>query len=558
MDVYVREIRNRNRGMFSVVNEVVDDLTVAEREGYALTVRWTSCYEERGMGPNAWPYYFEDCFDPDATGAEIVGLLPIRSAAEGRRIAPRVAGGLGLPTDRDAVHGVIDRHLRLKPRVRERLEEFARLHFADRPILGLHIRGAGRALPALTTGLELLHGVPFARYFEDVDAYLDGNPDARIFVCSDAELVIETVRARYGPRVFAYPAERAREGEAHLLPASRERGYKLGEDILVEAQLLSRVDFLVHGNSNVTNFVLCNSPRLGHAYIHASPPSTKAEPARSRAVAGAEPALDFVRACLSVHLDPGAREALRNQVANRTPDWHEVARLADRERVAPLLFRVLREEAGVPAELRQRLRHVYLATASTNTILLQELQRIAARLDSVGVALLVLGDAAVARTAYEEIALRPIATIEALVRPEHLAPTRQALVEHGLEPRKAPAGCLSLIRPGALPVRLELRNSLFDSPFLQERVAVEEAWRGTMPYRLGEVDALVLDPPTMLLHLAGELALRHGRQGVLSRHDIAALLRRSAFDWPMLRARAREFALTAALRDALPAAAGDP
>ena len=37
---------------------------------------------------------------------------------------------------------------------------------------------------------------------------------------------------------------------------------KLGDDAIVEAYLLSRTQFLVHGNSNLSNFVLCKSPEL--------------------------------------------------------------------------------------------------------------------------------------------------------------------------------------------------------------------------------------------------------------------------------------------------------
>jgi hypothetical protein len=45
-------------------------------------------------------------------------------------------------------------------------------------------------------------------------------------------------------------------------------GYKLGEDILVEAYLLAHTDVFIHGNSNVANFVLCKNPDLRAIYAY--------------------------------------------------------------------------------------------------------------------------------------------------------------------------------------------------------------------------------------------------------------------------------------------------
>jgi hypothetical protein len=43
----------------------------------------------------------------------------------------------------------------------------------------------------------------------------------------------------------------------------------LGEDVVVEAYLLSMTDFFVRGNSNVADFVLCRSPNLQSRYVFA-------------------------------------------------------------------------------------------------------------------------------------------------------------------------------------------------------------------------------------------------------------------------------------------------
>jgi hypothetical protein len=270
--VYLREIDDRHRGMFSVVNEVVDHLAVAERRDYRFLVNWRSCYEQEGMGQNTWTYYFEPCFGLAEEQVVVRDILPSHAFRPGNPITPRRQGALALPVRRRAVKAVIDRHLHLKPAVREAIDRFAGRHLpADRPLLGVHVRGPGRAdggARQLRERHALEAGVPLGLYRRAIDAELDRRPDARILVCSDSQQVVDACRALYGDRVVDYPASRTPSGEPHLAAASRRQGYKIGEDVLVEAWLLSSADVLIHGSSNVTNFVLCNNPALQHRYVY--------------------------------------------------------------------------------------------------------------------------------------------------------------------------------------------------------------------------------------------------------------------------------------------------
>jgi len=44
--------------------------------------------------------------------------------------------------------------------------------------------------------------------------------------------------------------------------------YKLGLDIVMEAYLLARTDYFVHGNSNVANFVVSLNAQLRSCYVY--------------------------------------------------------------------------------------------------------------------------------------------------------------------------------------------------------------------------------------------------------------------------------------------------
>ena len=69
------ELRMRNAGMFSNVNEVIQYLHLASTNNFQFMIDWRhSCYFEEKFGSNPWEYYFEQCF-PDADSVESLPLF---------------------------------------------------------------------------------------------------------------------------------------------------------------------------------------------------------------------------------------------------------------------------------------------------------------------------------------------------------------------------------------------------------------------------------------------------------------------------------------------------
>jgi hypothetical protein len=281
----IRLLRLRSAGMFSNVNEVIQQLHLAERHRYGFVIDWSaSCYLDPDRDGDPWSYYFEPCCAEPVEDAGELPVLPGGSAVVYTRdnvITPRLANGvrdpLLLPADRHLAHRIIERHIRLDPRIQDIVDGYRREHLDGHHVIGLHLRGPGRSdgganlfrRPYATTRF-----VPFSPSFQLVDAHLAEHPEARILACSDSTYVIDGVRERYGDRVLSYDATRTDFGEMHASRLENQDNqfspYALGEDVVVEAYLLSTTDFFVHGNSNVANFVLCNNPDLRSRYIFAA------------------------------------------------------------------------------------------------------------------------------------------------------------------------------------------------------------------------------------------------------------------------------------------------
>ncbi len=358
------ELRLRKVGMFSVVNEVVQHLYLADTNGYEFYIDWRdSCYLDPHYEGDPWHYYFEPCFnipdgakparlqtsefrrfpvhnliaiyltklarrlpahnliaifltrlanfltDPGMHLAKRVRLFPARSLiaifltrlvtfsnkltmfltkltkqlpvgssivfTKDNIITPSVVDGatsMLLPHDRSVPNKVIQKHLRLKPMVIKIIDEFVKTHFPEVTI-GLHIRGVGHNVELPLAKDRHSNSVNYERYFQPVNAALLKYPDAKILACSDSQEVIDHIIEVYGERTITYESTRSAFGEMHA-NHTQNKGltfspYKLGLDVVVEAYLLARTNYFIHGNSNVANFVLSVNDRLDSFYVYA-------------------------------------------------------------------------------------------------------------------------------------------------------------------------------------------------------------------------------------------------------------------------------------------------
>ena len=274
----------RSAGMFSNVNEVVQQLHLAEQGGYLFNISWRfSCYLEDSVGPNPWLYYFKPCFNHTDWPADTPPLKGGTAVACSKEnvITPRMIDGkcapLLLPTDRRPAHRLIDQYIRLNDETARVVDSFAR-QFEGKRMIGLHIRGLGRNHGG-ATALRWQQGqqkpvIDYDRYVDVLEQHLQFYPDASIFVCSDSQTVIDEIRHRYTDKVIVYPSSRSDFGEMHARHKNNAgldfSPYKLGLDVVAEAWLLAKTDLFIHGNSNVANFVLCKNPLLESVYVYAA------------------------------------------------------------------------------------------------------------------------------------------------------------------------------------------------------------------------------------------------------------------------------------------------
>ncbi|NOZ29697.1 MAG: nucleotidyltransferase family protein [Chloroflexi bacterium] len=277
------------------------------------------------------------------------------------------------------------------------------------------------------------------------------------------------------------------------------------------------------------------------------------------------------------------------------PEHYErLLTIAREEGVAPLLYWSLRESGCLdhwPEDLQWGLARRHYATAAHNTLIYQELERIASAFQDELSAddqaltadgrlpIVVLKGAALASTVYPSVALRPLSDLDLLVPRAFMEAAMRAMRSLGYEER------IPEVSPGINRL-IGHHVRLLGGP--QENVVVELHWNlvaGDADWRtppldwfwaqveplsvdgealgaecVGERDAArvclyMLTPTAHLLYLSAHLMLQHGgaQAYLLWLYDLHLLVSRCGerLDWDLLAQQARAFQWTAALRAAL-------
>ena len=273
-------------------------------------------------------------------------------------------------------------------------------------------------------------------------------------------------------------------------------------------------------------------------------------------------------ACLAGRWEPASLNRGRELASDARFDWDRWLDAAREESLSPLLHSILRDRDWVPIGVGQRLRQAYLQSGARNALLMAELESVIDRLAAVNVAVIVLKGAALAETVYGNVALRPMVDLDLLVRWGDVqaalgvlnqAGYRFAALEAQVGVTLAYENELMLHKSGPLDVLLEMHWHLLDSPYYQRTIDLDWFWQTARPASFGRSQALVLGLEAQLLHLCAHLALHHGGEWLLWRHDVAEVVHAfpDRIDWDLVLAKARLFDLVLSLQKVLPAVSAE-
>jgi hypothetical protein len=300
----------RDVGLFSLVQQVIANIPWALKERripiacfQARTCYWTPAgYAGRDT---VWEYYFEPVvhgypvsvipedvrnaialdppspFEPgySAGGNTFVSAhFGDHPALEGKTLfIPYLLEDPG-PNLREQTAAIIRKHVRPRPYIEQRVERFYSDRMAGRYMAGVHIRGTD-AVSKEEVRQHRAESLQLPSYVQQIERILQTQPEAGIFVATDAESSLDFIKHVFGTRVITYDSMRHGLGDAAgkgptgwIMPAyiaqDRNCAARNGEEAVIEYHLLSRCDCLIHNGSGLARTVLLKSPHMPHVNTH--------------------------------------------------------------------------------------------------------------------------------------------------------------------------------------------------------------------------------------------------------------------------------------------------
>lgn len=289
-----------NQGFFTNFFHTLQHLKEAELEGRIPIVYWVggaySSKEKKYNGvktANIWEYYFEPVSSYSAK--KILPKTKINPYGQFKpeKDDPRIKisfkfhgqsydyepGGcwdttihppeicLNNPTEdgRKYVNGLIERYIEIKPIVLDKMNEFYQQNMQGSYMLGVHIRGCNDLGPS--QGVD-----PMKRYVKYTRKYLEKYPDAKVFVATDYRKALQIMVSEFGDKICFRKVIRSKNRNpvqygCHAKRKHRPGGPRVGEEVLIDALLLSKCQYLIRGFSNVASCASFFNPRMGLKYI---------------------------------------------------------------------------------------------------------------------------------------------------------------------------------------------------------------------------------------------------------------------------------------------------
>lgn len=254
--IYVKKQSSITQGLGADFNNVLSLLHLYEMglcAGVETDYQKTGNYYDPRYGENWWNYYFEPLKVGNEQGSSICEHKSFANGALSSLVATR-----------EENFELIQKYIRIKPHILERVQVFEQNFFTAPFVLGVFHRGTDKHIDATTISYDevgekvekMLKMVPFPR------------SDYSLFVTSDEERFIPYMENRFGP--ILYLKNKFRAEDATPIHFNHANPYQSGEDALVDCLLFSKTDLMMRMHSNLSDLSTFFSPKTPEILMNTS------------------------------------------------------------------------------------------------------------------------------------------------------------------------------------------------------------------------------------------------------------------------------------------------
>jgi hypothetical protein len=191
---------------------------------------------------------------------------------------------------------------------------------------------------------------------------------------------------------------------------------------------------------------------------------------------------------------------------------------------APLVFSRLpglAEHYDIPEYVAEELKKDYYTSATKNALIFEELGKVLGLFNQRGLQVIVMKGAALAETIYGNLALRPMADVDLLVKKENLHQIDELLKKLGYSPADRSVDDVDFT--STYLTTLDYRNPIKNSPSFHihwhfvnstipnesyiNHIKMDDIWQNAVRTNIADIETWVMSPHHLIIHLS-EHALR--------------------------------------------------
>ena len=252
-----------NPGFFSAFNVVLGALDFFDSSEFCMGLEVD--FKERGLyfdpayGPNWWNYYFKPIHLSKEPCESAHTILSYEQTMLSLYAQYNMSAERG--------HALIEKYIKLKQPLQEKLDAFVDTHFKDRFIIGIHYRGTDKKSEAPE--------IEYATIAKCITEELLQHPYAKIFVATDEAAFLQFMQEEFPEKIIALEAIRSAD-KTPVHTTSDNNGYtgqdcyKKGEDAVLDCILLSKCSKLYKMASNLSDTSLKFNPSVPVVHLNKS------------------------------------------------------------------------------------------------------------------------------------------------------------------------------------------------------------------------------------------------------------------------------------------------
>lgn len=253
-------------GLFSIFLGALNNIAWCDKHGITPVIYWSNdClyYESNWYkgGNNLWEYYFSpvssekhhpgdpirrDYFDPDKQGIDL-SFDKCKSYNTQKEL-------------RYKVHALIQKYIKIRPRILQRVSSFYDQHMKGKNTIGIHVRGTDKNTEIKQVSIEEIALI--------ANKAAESLPECQFYVATDDDALLKQITPLLKHKVITCNSTRSTTGQPiHKFGKNKSQ---LGEEVIIEVQLLALCQKFIHTCSNVSSAVLFFNPELDNVLLIAA------------------------------------------------------------------------------------------------------------------------------------------------------------------------------------------------------------------------------------------------------------------------------------------------